>query len=782
MNAFASILALLVASQDPDAIERLDGPSRMDALLGNGQLTVGMTPDGEVAVLRWPSPSFYDHLHHVTAHQTHDVHPRDLPRMGAAITDGMFLGVVVDEGNGPVLLPFSDASFSVRTAGYASDISRVARWTAENETIRLTQEALVLADRDVLILRLEVVPRRELRGLSAFLFAHPAPSAHKWEGLPVADFLDDNPDAEEPNGFAILHDDGADALVALTPWPWTRQEARRRALPLALPSSSDTDAATRLLGVLDELSAVALAVGCDRPAELQVGASDEGAGHVLPRDALADLRDGTLDGNGVTLGDGTLALLAPLPTSGTSEVTFYVALANTPSRATAILSDAQRVPAPVLREDTERAAAAILDSVALPDTDEPSARTAALRALISLELMTDVRSGAVVASATTQPALGIDRPTDAALVDVALSRAGRLEAAFRHRRLWAEWQRRSHDGVGPPGSVAGGFYADGELGSAIGFPVDGLALGLWAHGQVVERALTTVELPNPTAPLRALDDAATAALDALLACHDEEAHLPCPADEWYRPTRSQTAWQAAAALVGARQSVWLMGALGDEERQQAAQAYADDIARGLTELLTRGDDEPVPLHALALALGSGGLLQESPTQRLQLLDEALGRARAVLQLQDPGQLMLPLVLWQLLVATRGDPGREEQARSLLDDFVATGPSVFGHVGLASVPVPPTSPGLAGRLEQRAGAPNSAAEAALYLALLERHGRRPPPSLPVPPLGGCGCPGSSDPLGDPSTTLGLALVGWLTRRVKSQRGARGRSFARRVGST
>ena len=110
------------------------------------------------------------------------------------------------------------------------------------------------------------------------------------------------------------------------------------------------------------------------------------------------------------------------------------------------------------------------------------------------------------------------------------------------------------------------------------------------------------------------------------------------------------------------------------------------------------------------------------------------------------------MLWQLLVAARGDDARTRRAQDLVDRFVARGLTPFGQVGLATVAVP--GPATA----ERVGMPAAAAEASLYLALLERHGRRPPPSLPVPDLDNCGCPGMRRP-GQPSWSLGVLPLAW-----------------------
>ena len=365
----------------------------------------------------------------------------------------------------------------------------------------------------------------------------------------------------------------------------------------------------------------------------------------------------------------------------------------------------------------------------------------------------------MVASASTQPPWGVDRPTDAALVDVALAHGGRLNAATRHRRLWASWQRTAHDGAGPAGTWPGGFYADGELASVVGWPLDGLALSVWATGAVTGRALTTVELTDPVGAVTGLLDSALAAAEVLVSCVDEEAGLPCAADEWDRPARSQGAWQVASVVVGLGEAVRLFAAAGEHQEEEDARRLVERYREGLEALLDRTPDEP--LHGVALALGSAGAFRDAPGRGAHL-DRTLDRLERFLDGDAGGLFAAPVVLWQLLAATDGDGPRRARAEEALERYLVQGPTPFLHVGLASFPVE----GSAGpRLDQRLGAPNAAAEAALFLALLERYGRRPPPSLPVPDLRGCACPRDGGARPDGEWTVGGAmLIGlWAARR-------------------
>src|SRR5688572_27808340 len=83
-----------------DDFERADGPTDLSVILGNGRLTAGANALGVFTVLRWPSPTEYEHLRHITTPAAGD-DPRALPRLGALPTDGLVTGVIVDWGDGP---------------------------------------------------------------------------------------------------------------------------------------------------------------------------------------------------------------------------------------------------------------------------------------------------------------------------------------------------------------------------------------------------------------------------------------------------------------------------------------------------------------------------------------------------------------------------------------------------------------------------------------------------------------------------------------------------------
>lgn len=751
----------LVAQRLPQDVERQEGAARGDAVLGNGRLTAVVALDGTVTALRWPRPSFFEHLHHATARALPPgVDSRTLPRLGAKASDGMVAAVLWDDGNGPRLWPLHAADWEDLGAQWATDTSRVLSLQRRGAGLTVTQAAWVHPDRDVLTLRLEVEPQAPLTRLAVVLLFHPAPSARYFPGWPVADVLMDDPDAPDPNGFAVAHDTVANAVVAVAPGPAQRRAALVAATPWKTQEGRDGRA---LLNALEPHTAVALAVGCDRQATAQVGAFDDGAGVLRPLDAWADAQDGVLQGNPVQVGDASAALLVELPVAGRSEVAFHVAMAGTPAAALEVLAHARATPLPTLREEADLAQQSLARDVALPATQDAAARTLALRSLMVLDALEDPQTGAVVASPTSQPMAAVDRPVDSAWVDLAHAHAARLARAARHRLWWATGQRLTADGESQPGTLPGARYGDGANASVVAAPWDGLALSLWADLRVVDRSLSTLELPDPTLPARALRDSTRRAVDALLTCVDPVTGWPCLAQAWDDPTPQQSLWQHLTVAMALRTVAPLLRDPADRERSQTLDAVLPTL---LAALDARLQQQPVdaPPFVVALALGDGQALQEDPVTRTRLWEETLAALQNLLDQQDAPPMVLPtLVAWQLLVAARQDPDLLQRARDTVDRLVARTVTGTGALGLATGGGPKD-------LVQWAGAPSAAAHATAYLMLLERHGRQPPAALPLPDLDRCACPNAQAPQGTPSG-LWFVVGAWvLARRVRRRGGS------------
>jgi hypothetical protein len=76
-----------------DAQENVFGATNINAVVGHGGLTAGISRDGDVTVLSWPSPSYNDQLAYRSSHA---LDARSQPRFGALEGAGLFLGLRCD--------------------------------------------------------------------------------------------------------------------------------------------------------------------------------------------------------------------------------------------------------------------------------------------------------------------------------------------------------------------------------------------------------------------------------------------------------------------------------------------------------------------------------------------------------------------------------------------------------------------------------------------------------------------------------------------------------------
>src|SRR5438105_14573959 len=98
MRIHWGIAAMLIAAaparaDDVAYFEHLLGATDINAAIGNGGATAGFSSQGELTVLRWPSPSYFQHVDFATSAGEGN---RQLPHFGARDNQGSFAGVFID--------------------------------------------------------------------------------------------------------------------------------------------------------------------------------------------------------------------------------------------------------------------------------------------------------------------------------------------------------------------------------------------------------------------------------------------------------------------------------------------------------------------------------------------------------------------------------------------------------------------------------------------------------------------------------------------------------------
>ena len=319
-----------------DKWEFLYGPTNINAALGNSGLSVAFSRRGEITVLRWPSPSYYDQLSYMTRPLTPGA--RKMPRMGAEENMGIFAGLAYFAGGRWGMTWFRDDPW-VTSQTYLTDSSNVLKTEHYNPelSVRVTFISFVLPDRDVLVLRYEVnrFEGSPVEGASLILFENLSPCLDKIPGLPIADWL-----LDARNDFAALYDSGRDAVVHFR--PAEGKAALARLDPLLtdpLPDLQDPDLQDPALQDEVDILADHLDAEFCRGAYIAIGSPRETQGHQVgfdairvcmesppwsyhAEDAFEDASDGTLSGSPIAACQANAALSWALDLAGpTDEVT-----------------------------------------------------------------------------------------------------------------------------------------------------------------------------------------------------------------------------------------------------------------------------------------------------------------------------------------------------------------------------------------------------------------------------------------------------------------------------
>ena len=196
-----------------DLIEHLFGASNVNAVSGNGGLTIGVSPVGDLAVLTWPSPSYTDQLMHVASNAPDVRAQRSMlgdPRMGAAI------GLAWELADGTRAFSWLRDAPWVATQSWAERDAPVAETRFEHAALGLTVRVtdLVFDGRDVWARRVHLArtPASPVTSARVLFYANPAPTLSRVPQLPFADWALDG-----FNDFAALFDPAHQAVLHFRP-------------------------------------------------------------------------------------------------------------------------------------------------------------------------------------------------------------------------------------------------------------------------------------------------------------------------------------------------------------------------------------------------------------------------------------------------------------------------------------------------------------------------------------------------------------------------------------
>jgi glucoamylase len=487
-----------VAPEVAEGIELLYGATNVNAALGDGGLTAGVSRCGELTVLKWPGPSWADQLEYLTSNAAD---ARMLPHFGALESHGAFAGVAYRLGDGTHGVTWLRDAAWERHQAYAQPGGNVlvTRSTHAGLGLDVAAYQFVLPGRDVLVNDYEVrrVRGSRVRRATLLFYANFSPTLARLPYFPVADWA-----LDFQNDFAVGYDRRERAFLHFMPATRPRdygalgdvlrappRHSRRlaRAVRAALDAQTERgvyiafgarrrddghqagfdDAPTcahqsvlaertlQLLGLPPAFAGVARALFvCDVAVTHPGGplgvCRDANGWTYAAESAWSDAQDGVLSGSPVAACRADTALAHRLRfRRGVARATFDVAVAGARDDAWALLRDARAGDPAAQRAETEAWWATYLAGARLPATDDATVRAFAERSLVVARTATDRASGAIVASITTQSPYGADWPRDGAFINHALDLAGFHDVVSRHNRFYARVQRRAPSGWSP---------------------------------------------------------------------------------------------------------------------------------------------------------------------------------------------------------------------------------------------------------------------------------------------------------------------------------------------
>jgi hypothetical protein len=484
----------------PNAVELQLGATNVNAALGNGHLTAAFSRCGELTVLKWPGPSFYDQLAYFTSNAPD---ARQQAHLGALDDAGVFPGLAYRTRRGRAGFTWLRDDAWSHHQSYSADTSDVLVDTATNTALGLTvvAEHFVLPDSDVLVSRytVERTRRSPVSSATVVLYTNFSPTLTRLPFFPVADWA-----LDFENDYAAVYDRQEHALLHFLPQaqasprdygpvnafleaPPRGRRARERQIDgiiagLTGPGvyiaagarprddgfqvgfddapicASETALAERVLGAFDLPPALlALARSIFECATLvpdpggPLAACRTASGWTYDaRNAYDDAAAGRLSRSPIAACQANAALARRLHfRRGRATATFDVAVAGTRDAALDLLRQARSTKPETQRAATESWWASWLAPAHLPATDDPLVTAFARRSLIVMRTATDSASGAIVASVDTQGPYGEDWVRDGSFINHALDVAGYADIVGRHERFYTRVQRQQPSGWSP---------------------------------------------------------------------------------------------------------------------------------------------------------------------------------------------------------------------------------------------------------------------------------------------------------------------------------------------
>ncbi|MCD6570445.1 MAG: hypothetical protein J7L53_07055 [Deltaproteobacteria bacterium] len=485
-------------TQEGDTMEDLFGPGNVNAITGNSAMAAGFSQKGELTLLRWPSPSYYDQVSYLTPFLTNACETRKLLYHGALENMGSFAGIYYYTDSDEGMTWFRDDTWT-HEQKYLHDESNIVLTVSENKAlkIRVMVYDFIVPDKNVLVrhFKLERIINSPVVSTNLIYFENLDPVNEKTPYVPIRDVLFDN----ILNDFSVMYHSERDVLLHFIPNERDRSFIREY---LQLSQENINDLIDLGLDSYfgDHENNIYIAIGGDRPSySHQCGLQwiERQFSIVGPQGAYYDSRDGLLSNNPISLGLSSGALLfdLDLKKSDEAELTIYFAASTTAAGALDLLDQARGEGFKKNMEETERWWKNWISRANMPAIDDPKILAVCRRSLIGIRNGYDKNTGAIVASITTQPPYSLAWPRDGVFFAYALDVAGFHDMAEKSLKFYARVQRDCKNNpdfaciLNPifrlrynwelDGTYDMNYYADGVPGGPIFFEIDNSGLMVW---------------------------------------------------------------------------------------------------------------------------------------------------------------------------------------------------------------------------------------------------------------------------------------------------------------
>jgi len=579
----------------PPSPESMFGPTNVFGVSGNGTLSIGVSWEGEITVLRWPTTSQFDQLDYRTTHFWS-------PRMGAEENHGAFAGIFYWTVDGTGFTWFRDPEWDHVLTYLSEDVSILtAHFMRPDLGLSVVQTDFVRLGADLLVRHWDVSrdPSSPVLGGVLVFFENLSPCTDRIPYAPVLDWVFDY-----RNDFALLSVTGEDALLHFRP----HDPDESAIAPYIGAHPADIDALAARLETLFPVDPdypdppVYSAIGGETASVgHQCGIDGRTAGDRI--DAFADAADGELSGSNIAIGQATGALAWPLEFTDDqiASTTVFLSMAGSPGEAMALLRDARDAGYWALLAECRSGWEQWISRAALPDTDDPQIVATAKRTLQSLRIIFHPQSGCMPATITTQPPYYVDWPRDGAFFNHALDLAGYHEMVTAHNLFYARMQRPV------TGSYEMNYYPDGMPGGPLFLEIDQEGIinwEMWEHAGFLEE-------PERTAYLEGVYPAMAKTADFLVFWRDPFSKLPFWSFQMDMFIPNMGLPGAIAAIAGLEATVAAGLEMGeDPERLEDWIRRADEIRDAIHEKFW--DDEQCSFgggFGGAYMLWPGGMLE-----------------------------------------------------------------------------------------------------------------------------------------------------------------------------